>query len=132
MSGESSPFRLEQDDLSGESNSTRKRDRILSGVSGNITDKLECNDVESAGSSDDSRTQSWENTSETSSNSDVSEIAIQFLLVEWKQRRLDREIHQDPDRDRPTWNHLCRRDQPGTIPAGSNTFEEDMVCQVDG
>ena len=56
----------------------------------------------SFGSSDDSRTQSWENTSETTSNSDVSEIAIHSILVEWKQRGLDREKHQDPDRDRYT------------------------------
>ena len=59
-------------------------DIILSGESRNITDKLEFNDVESIGSSDDSRTQPWENTSETTSNSDVSEIAIHSLLVEWK------------------------------------------------
>ena len=58
--------------------------------------------MESIGSSDDSMSQSWENTSETTSNSDVSEIAIHSLLVEWKQRGLDREMHQDPDRDRYT------------------------------
>ena len=56
--------------------------------------------MESIGSSDDPRSQSWENASETTSNSDVSEIAIPSLLVEWKQRDLDREMHQDPDRDR--------------------------------
>ena len=60
--------------------------------------------MEYTGSSDDSRTQSWHNTSETTSNSDVSEIAIHSLLVEWKQRGLDREMHQDPDRDRYTSN----------------------------
>ena len=58
--------------------------------------------MESIGSSDDSRTQSWENTSETTFNSDVSEIAIHSLLMEWKQRGLDREMHQDPYRDRYT------------------------------
>ena len=76
----------------------------MSGESRNITDKFECNDVEYTGSSDDSRTQSWHNTSETTSNFDVSEIAIHSLLVEWKQRGLDREMHQDPDRDRYTSN----------------------------
>ena len=70
--------------LSGELNSKRPRDRILSGESRNITDKLEYNDVESTVSSDDSRTQPWENTSETTSNSYVSEIAIHSLLVEWQ------------------------------------------------
>ena len=67
-----------------------------------MTDKSEYNDVESAGSSDDSKAQPWENTSETTSNSDVSEIAIHSLLVEWKQRGLHRQMHQDPDRDRYT------------------------------
>ena len=40
--------------------------------------------------------------SETTSYSDASEIAIFFLLVESKQRGLDREMHQDTDRDRYT------------------------------
>ena len=66
--------------------SKRPRDIILSGESRNITDKLEYDDVEFTGSSDDFRTHSWENTSETTSNYDVSEIAIHSLLVEWKQR----------------------------------------------
>ena len=74
----------------------------MSRESKNFTDRLEHDDVESIGSSDDSRPQSWENTSEKTSISDVSEIAIHSLLVEWKQRRLDREMHQDPDRDRYT------------------------------
>ena len=52
---------------------------------------------------------SWDNTSETTSNSDVSEIAIHSLLVDWKQRGLDRETHQDPDRDRYT------SDEEGTV-----------------
>ena len=60
--------------------------------------------AESFGSSEDSRPQSWDNTSETTSNSDVSEIAIHSLLMDWKQRGLDREMHQDPDRDRYTSN----------------------------
>ena len=83
-------------------NLKRPRDRILSGELRNITDELEYNDVKSIGSNDDSRTQSWENTSEATSNSDVSENMIHSLLVEWKQRGLDREKHQDPDRDRFT------------------------------
>ena len=68
--------------LSGESDSKRPMDRVLSGESRNITDRLEHNDAESFGSSDDSRPQSWDNTSETTSNSDVSEIAIHSLLVD--------------------------------------------------
>ena len=69
MPGESGTFELVQDDLSretllgqpkdkmlsGEPDSKRPRDRVLSGESRNITDRLEHNDVESIGSSDDSR-----------------------------------------------------------------------------
>ena len=40
--------------------------------------------------------------SELTFTSDESEITIHSLLVEWNQRGLDREIHQDPDRDRYT------------------------------
>ena len=76
------------------------RDRILSGESRNITDRVERDGVEPFGSSDDSGPQSWDNTSETTSISDVSEIAIHSLFVDWKQRGLDREKHQDPDRVR--------------------------------
>ena len=78
------------------------KDRILSGKSRNIMNKSEVDDAESIGSSDDSQaqlSQPWENGSETTSNSDVSEIAIRSLLVELKQRGLDREMHQDPDKD---------------------------------
>ena len=39
----------------------------------------------------------------------ASEIAVHFLLVEWKQRGLDREMHQEPDRDRYT------SDEEGTV-----------------
>ena len=116
MSGESDIFRPVQDDLfgkrlmrpprdkilSGESDSKQPMDRVLFGESRNITDRVERDGVESLDSSDDSRPQSWDNTSETTSNSDVSEIAIHSLLVDWKQRGLDREMHQDPDRDRYT------------------------------
>ena len=58
--------------------------------------------MKSIGSNDDSKPQSWENTSEITSNSDVSEIAIHSLLSEWKQRWLDWEMLQDQDRDRYT------------------------------
>ena len=74
-----------------------------------IADKLECDVGEPVGSSDDLRPQSWDNTSETTSNSDISGIAIHSLLVDWKQRGLDREMHQDPDRDRYT------SDEEGTV-----------------
>ena len=85
--------------LSGESGSKRPMDRVLSGESRNISDNLEYDVREPVSSSVDSRSQSWDNTSETTSNSDMSEIAIHTLLVDWKQRGLDREMHQDPDRD---------------------------------
>ena len=123
ISGESGTFGSEQDDLSGErlmrqprdrllsgeSDSKRRRHRVLSGESRNITDRLEHDGVESFGSSDDSRPQSWDNTSEITSNSDASEITIHSLLVDWKQRGLNREMHQDPDRDRYT------SDEEGTV-----------------
>ena len=118
MSGESDTFEPVQDDLSGErwfrqlrvkmlsaeSDSRQPRDRVLSGESRNIADNLEYDVGESVGSSDDSRPQYWDNTPETTSKSDISEIAIHSLLVDWKQRGLDREMHQDPDRDRYTSN----------------------------
>ena len=47
--------------------------------------------------------------SEFTCTSDESEITIHSLLVEWNQRGLDREIHQDPDRDRYT------SDEQGTV-----------------
>ena len=95
--------------LSGESGSKRPMDRVLSGESRNISDNLGYDVGESVDSSVDSGPQSWDNTSETTSNSDVSEIAIHSLLVDWKQRGLDRETHQDPDRDRYT------SDEEGTV-----------------
>ena len=114
LSEESDTFEPVQDDLSGErltrpprgrnsfgeSDSKRPMDRVLSGESRNILDNLEYDVGESVNSSVDSRPQSWDNTSGTTSNSDMSEIAIHSLLVDWKQRGLDRETHQDPDRDR--------------------------------
>ena len=123
MSRESRTFEPVQDDLSGETmlgqpkdkkmsgepGSKRPRDKVWSGESRNITERSEHKDVESIGSSNDSRLQSWENTSETTSNSDDSEILILSLLLEWKQRGLDRELHQDPDRDRYT------SDEEGTV-----------------
>ena len=95
--------------LSGESGLKRPMDRVLSGESRNISDNLEYDVGKSVDSSVDSRPQSWDNTSETTSNSDMSEIAIHSLLVDWKQRGLDRETHQDQDRDRYT------SDEEGTV-----------------
>ena len=95
--------------LSGESGSKQPMDRVLSRESRNISDNLEYDVGESVNSSVDSRPQSWHNTSETTSNSDMLEIAIHSLLVDWKQRGLDRETHQDPDRDRYT------SDEEGTV-----------------
>ena len=95
--------------LSGESGLKRQMDRVLSGESRNISDNLEYDVGKSVDSSVDSRPQSWDNTSETTSNSDMSEIAIHSLLGDWKQRGLDRETHQDPDRDRYT------SDEEGTV-----------------
>ena len=86
--------------LSGESGSKQSLDRVLSGESRNISDNLEYDVGESVNSSVDLRPQSWDNTSETTSNSEMSEIATHSLFVDSKQRRLDREMHQDPDRDR--------------------------------
>ena len=109
LSGERLFRQLRDRMLSGESDSRQPRDRFLSGESRNISDNLEYGVGESVGSSVDSRPQSWDNTSETTSNSDISEIAIHSLLVDWKQRGLDREMHQDPDRDRYT------SDEEGTV-----------------
>ena len=108
LSGESGTFGPGQDDLSGETmlgqprdrmlsgkpDSKQPRDRVLSRESRNITDRLDHNDLESIGSSDDSRSESWENTSETTSTFDFSEISIHSLLVKGKQRSLDREMHR--------------------------------------
>ena len=102
LSGESTSERLRDRILSGESTSEQLRDRILFGESRNIINKSEDDDAESVSSSGDSRSQPWENVSETTSNSDVSAIAIQSFSVEWKQNGLDREMHQEPDRDRYT------------------------------
>ena len=123
LSEESDTFERVQDDLSGESltrpprgtilsgesGSKRQMDRVLSGQSRNISDNLEYDVGESVDSSVDSSPQSWDNTSETTSNSDMSEIAIHSLLVDWKQRGLDRETHKDPDSDRYT------SDEEGTV-----------------
>ena len=109
LSGERLFRQLRDRMLSGESDSRQPRDRVLSGESRNISDNLEYGVGESVGSTVDSRPQSWDHTSETTSNSDISEIAIHSLLVDWKQRGLDREMHQDPDRDRYT------SDEEGTV-----------------
>ena len=95
LSGESCTFGPGQDNLCEETISKRPRDRMLSGVSTserlmdrvlsresrNFISKSEDDDAESVSSSGDSRSQPWENVSETTSNCDVSEIAIHSLLV---------------------------------------------------
>ena len=88
--------------LSGESTLEQSRHKVLSGESRNIMDKSEDDEAVSISSSADSQSQPWENVSETTSKSNVSEIAIYSLLVEWKERVIDREMHQGPDRDRYT------------------------------
>ena len=95
--------------LSGESTLKRRRDKVSSRETRNIRNKSHGGNADSTSSTDGSESQSWENVSETTSNSDVSEIAIHSLLVEWKQRGLVREMHQDPDRDRYT------SDEEGTV-----------------
>ena len=81
----------------------------MSGDSRNVKKKPDGGEADSISSSDGSQSQSRESASETTSNSDVSEIAFHSLLVEWKQRGLDREMHQDPNRDRYT------SDEEGTV-----------------
>ena len=135
MSGESGTFEPVQDDLSGktmlgqprdrmlseESDSQRPRGIILSGESRNITDRLEHDDVESFGSVlGEHSAQSWENISGTMSNSDASEIAIHSMFVEWKQRGLDRKMHQDQERDKYTSN------EEGTV-VDNATDELDLI-----
>ena len=73
LSEESDTFEPVQDDLSGESlfRGRKPRDRVLSGESRNISDNLEHGVGQSVGSSVDARPQSWDNTSETTSNSDI-------------------------------------------------------------
>ena len=87
--------------------------------------------------------------SEFTSILDESETTIHSLLVEWKQRGLDREKHHDPDRNRytsdeqgtvadeleliavsklPTTASYCRPYQPGTFGARGDTFKIDFVC----
>ena len=122
LSEESDTFEPVHDDLSGERLTRPPRGRILSGSRVRSDQWTEfC-----PGSRETSQT-TWnmmlgnqstrvltrgpvlDNTSETTSNSDMSEIAIHSLLVDWKQRGLDRETHQDPDRDRYT------SDEEGTV-----------------
>ena len=106
LSGERLLRQLRDRMLSGESDTRQPRDRVLSGESRNISDNLEYGVGESVGSSVDSRPQSWDNTSETTYG---PLLAIHSLLVDWKQRGLDREMHKDPDRDRFT------SDEEGTV-----------------
>ena len=71
LSGERLFRQLRDRMLSGESDSRQPRDRVLSGESKNISDNLEYDVGDSVGSSDDSRPQSWDNTSETISSSEI-------------------------------------------------------------
>ena len=73
---------------------------MLSGESRNVRNKSDDGDADSISSSYGSESQSWENVSETTSSSDLSEIPIHSLQMEWKLRGLDREMNQEPDRDR--------------------------------
>ena len=109
LSGESSHVWPSQDELSGESTLKRRRDKIWSGESRNVKNRSEGGDADSIISSDGSESQSWENVSETTLSSYVSEVAIHSLLVEWKQRGLDKELHKEPDRDGYT------SDEEGTV-----------------
>ena len=59
--------------------------------------------------------------SETTSNSDLSEIAIHSLLADCKQRGLDREMHQDPDRD------IYTSDEEGTV-VNNAAHELDLLA----
>ena len=79
----------------------------MSRESRNTISKSEADGAHSVSSIDDSKPQSREEASETTSNSDVSEIAIHCLIVEWKQRGLDKEMQQDPDRDAYTSDEEC-------------------------
>ena len=74
-----------------------------------IMNKSENDDVKCISSGDDPQSLPWENESEFTSNSNVLELAIRSLLVEWKQRGLNREMHQEPDKDRYTF------DEEGTV-----------------
>ena len=122
LSRESCPLGPGQDDLSGKSMSGQPGDRILSEESRNMKSKLEGDRIDSIISSDDTKSQSWKNVSETNSISDVSEISIHSLLVDWKQCRLDRQMHQDPYRDRYT------SDEEGT--AVDNAADEFELLAV--
>ena len=109
LSGDSTSVRTRGIILSGESTSEQPSDRVLSRYSRNIINQSEDDDAESISSRIDSQSRPWENVSEFTSNSDRSEFAIHSLLDERKQRRLVREVHQDPDRDRYT------SDEEGTV-----------------
>ena len=109
LSGESCSIGSRQNDLSEALMPGRPKDRIWSGESRNKNNKSEGDSVDSISSSDVTKSQSWENVSEPNFKSDASEMAFHSLLVEWKQRGLDRKMHQDPDTDRYT------SDEEGTV-----------------
>ena len=97
LSGETGSIMPGQDNLLGKSMPGRLRDKILSGEPRNMKNKPEGDCVDSISTSDGSKYQTWGNVSETTPNSDASEVVF---LLEWKQRVLDREMHQDAYRDR--------------------------------
>ena len=87
LSGESCYIGPSQDDLSGESMQGQPKDRILSGESRNMKNNTEGDCVDSISSSDGSNSQSWENVSETNSNSDAKE-SDSFLASGMKTTRV--------------------------------------------
>ena len=60
---------------------------MLSGESRSVRNKSDDGDADSISSSYGSESQSWENVSETTSSSDLSEIPIHSLQMEWKLTR---------------------------------------------
>ena len=144
-----------QEKFYGESMLEQSRDRIVSGESRNMKNSSECDYADSSNSSDVSKSQVWGKGPETTFNSDVSEKAIHSLSVDWNERGKDREMHQDPDRQRYTTNEestevdsaaddlemIALSTRPtrllphATVNRSnlepleeSNTFEEETVC----
>ena len=69
-------------------------------MSRNMKNKPEGDRVDSISSFNGSKSQYLVNVFEKTSNSDSSIGVIRSLLVDWKQRGFDREMRQDPNRDR--------------------------------
>ena len=60
--------------------------------------------IDTTKSFDNSQPATYGYNTEITIKSNISKVAIHPLLVEWKQRGLDREKHQDPDQSRCTSN----------------------------